>query len=280
MDRVGFSQADLFKNILQDLQRNRSAGSKVSWHEFYITASMALKEYQKKRSQAATPEPFGGEAAGAKLEFVVQKHAASRLHYDFRLEVGGVLKSWAIPKGPSMDSSIRHLAMMVEDHPYDYKDFEGIIPQGQYGGGTVIIWDQGFYEPLEPARSKKEQEKIMERSVDEGSIKIRMFGRKLKGEFALVRTKGMGDNAWLIIKHKDEYADSEDITLKDKSVISKKTIDQMARDKKAMQWISNHAAKAESKASPKPAKKSSSKKTPGKSVTASPNKKKKPTTKK
>src|ERR1700712_4926635 len=122
---------------------------------------MALKEYRKKRSFEETPEPSGGKAGNARLEFVVQKHAASRLHYDFRLEAGGVFKSWAVPKGPSMDSSIKHFAMMVEDHPYDYKDFEGIIPEGQYGGGTVIVWDQGYYEPLEEATTKKAQEKIM-----------------------------------------------------------------------------------------------------------------------
>jgi bifunctional non-homologous end joining protein LigD len=203
---------------------------------------MALKEYKHKRSSDKTPEPFGGKPAGTKLQFVVQKHAASHLHYDFRLEVKGALKSWAIPKGPSMDPAIKHLAMLVEDHPYDYKDFEGLIPKGQYGGGTVIVWDRGTYEPLDPAKTKAEQEKIMLKEFYAGSIKIRMHGKKLKGEFALVRTQGRGENAWLIIKHRDEYASTEDITLQDKSVISRKTIESMSRDNHAKQWQSDHSA--------------------------------------
>ncbi len=164
----------------------------------------------------------------------------------FRLEIRGVLKSWAIPKGPSMDPAIKHLAMLVEDHPYDYKDFEGIIPQGQYGGGTVIIWDQGTYEPLEPAKTKADQEKILTKQFHAGSMKVRLHGKKLKGEFALVRTEGRGENAWLLIKHRDEYASSADITAKDKSVVSKKTIEQMAKDKKAPVWTSNRSDKPDS----------------------------------
>jgi DNA ligase D-like protein (predicted 3'-phosphoesterase) len=150
---------------------------------------MALQEYRKKRTTSKTPEPFGGKPSGDKLQFVVQKHAASHLHYDFRLEVKGVLKSWAIPKGPSMDPAIKYLAMLVEDHSYDYKDFEGIISQGQYGGGTVIIWDQGTYEPPEPAETKADQEKIMLKEFYGGSIKIRMHGKKLKGEFPWSRPR-------------------------------------------------------------------------------------------
>jgi bifunctional non-homologous end joining protein LigD len=215
---------------------------------------MALQEYRKKRSFEKTPEPSGGKPAGNKLEFVVQKHAASHLHYDFRLEVRGVLKSWAIPKGPSMDPAVKHLAMLVEDHPFDYKDFEGIIPQEQYGGGTVIVWDQGSYEPLEGGKTKADQEKIMLKQFHSGSIKIRMHGNKLKGEFALVRTQGRGENAWLIIKHRDEYASTRDITLKDKSVISKKTLQQVSKDKKASIWTSNRTEKstAKKKSSPPP----------------------------
>jgi bifunctional non-homologous end joining protein LigD len=204
--------------------------TRASWHDFLGAAGMPLEKYKKKRSFTESPEPKGGQPTGEKLVFVVQKHAASRLHYDFRLELKGVLKSWAIPKGPSMDPSIKHLAMLVEDHPFDYKDFEGIIPKGQYGGGTVMVWDQGTYEPLEQAGTKAEQEKIMLREFRAGSIKIRMHGKKLKGEFALVRMQGRGENSWLIIKHRDKYASVEDITLKDRSVVSRKTIESLAKN--------------------------------------------------
>lgn len=191
---------------------------------------MSLSSYKQKRSPKETPEPFGGKPVAAALKFVVQKHAASHLHYDFRMEMDGVLKSWAIPKGPSTDPAVKRLAMMVEDHPYDYRDFEGIIPEGQYGGGTVIVWDEGTYEPIEVIKGKKAQEKDLIDQLEAGSVKIVLHGKKLKGEFALVKTKGMGENAWLLIKHKDKYARETDITLKDKSVLSKKTIEQVARN--------------------------------------------------
>src|SRR5215212_7899178 len=130
---------------------------------------MSLKEYQRKRKFSQTPEPAGKRKAQRKrrksqkneLVFVVQKHKASHLHYDFRLELKGALKSWAVPKGPSMNPNDKRLAMLVEDHPFDYKDFEGVIPKGNYGAGTVIIWDQGTYEPVEPAATKAEQEKLL-----------------------------------------------------------------------------------------------------------------------
>src|SRR6187397_2986898 len=167
---------------------------------------MGLGEYKRKRDFKKTAEPAGGaKARGRKTRakrFIIQKHDASRLHYDFRLEMDGVLKSWAVPKGPSTDPAVKRLAMLVEDHPYDYKNFEGIIPDGNYGAGTVIVWDEGTYEPLEKAATKKEQEKIMLKEFYSGSIKIKMNGKKLKGEFALVRTEGRGDNAWLLIKHR------------------------------------------------------------------------------
>lgn len=189
---------------------------------------MALEKYRDKRSKDKTPEPFGGKPTSKELRFVVQKHDASHLHYDFRLEMGGVLKSWAVPKGPSLDASVKRLAMMVEDHPYDYRDFEGIIPKGQYGGGTVIVWDEGTYEPGEGAEdSVKKQEKALLKQLEAGKLKFRLKGSKLTGEFALVKAYGRGENSWLLMKLQDEYADTDDITLQDESVISDKTIAEM-----------------------------------------------------
>nr|WP_294871020.1 DNA ligase D [uncultured Pedobacter sp.] len=191
---------------------------------------MSLKEYNKKRDFNKTTEPKSGKAkASGKLQFVIQKHNATRLHYDFRLEMDGVLKSWAVPKGPSTDPKTKRLAMMVEDHPFDYKNFEGIIPKGEYGGGTVIIWDEGTYEPIEKIRGKKAQEKHLLKQLHSGSLKIMLHGNKLKGEYALVKTNGMGENGWLLIKHKDEYASVIDVTKKDKSVLSEKTIKQIEK---------------------------------------------------
>ena len=199
---------------------------------------MTLKEYKKKRVFDQTPEPTGGKTAAKELHFVVQKHDASRLHYDFRLEMAGVLKSWAVPRGPSLNPDDRRLAMMVEDHPYDYKDFEGLIPEGNYGAGAVIVWDEGTYEPLEPYTNKKQAEKSLLSQLKSGSLKFRLVGKKLKGEFALVHIKNnvKGNNAWLLIKHRDEFASPADITKKNKSVISGKTILQMEKNKKAPVW--------------------------------------------
>jgi len=191
---------------------------------------MSLAKYKQKRSTDKTPEPFGGKPTGTELRFVIQKHDASHLHYDFRLEMDGVLKSWAVPKGPSTDPEVKRLAMMVEDHPYDYRDFEGIIPKGQYGGGTVIVWDEGSYEPAEPVEGDlKKQEKHLLHQLHSGKLKINLKGKKLKGEFALVKAHGRGENGWLLMKLDDKYASKEDVTLKDKSVISRKTIAQMEK---------------------------------------------------
>lgn len=191
---------------------------------------MSLAKYKQKRSTDKTPEPFGGKSSGKELRFVIQKHDASHLHYDFRLEMDGVLKSWAVPKGPSTDPSIKRLAMMVEDHPYDYRNFEGIIPKGQYGGGTVIVWDEGTYKPVDLEDTDiAEQEKQLLHELHAGKLKFTLKGKKLKGQFALVKAYGRGENGWLLMKLEDEYTSAEDITQKDKSVISKKTIEQMEK---------------------------------------------------
>lgn len=183
---------------------------------------MALKDYNEKRKFDETSEPKGKtKKSKDKLIFVVQRHAASRLHYDFRLEMEGVLKSWAVPKGPSLDPKDKRLAMEVEDHPYDYKDFEGNIPEGNYGAGQVEVWDSGTYEPLDDT-SKLSDEKELLKELKAGSIKFILHGKKLKGEFALVKMKNAENNAWLLIKHKDEFAeenyDAEENTSKNSAV--------------------------------------------------------------
>lgn len=179
---------------------------------------MSLTEYKKKRNFKASPEPEGEDLKDAgQLSFVVQRHKATRLHYDFRLEVKGMLKSWAVPKGPSMNPEDKRLAMMVEDHPYDYKDFAGVIPKGNYGAGIVEIWDNGTYTDLEHHDKETSEQNIL-KGIEAGSVKIVLHGKKLKGEFALVKIQNSKDeNAWLFIKHKDKYAvadkyNSEDYT--------------------------------------------------------------------
>jgi len=165
---------------------------------------MSLKSYKSKRDFAKTGEPMGkedkGHEKGRGPVFTVHKHQARRLHYDLRIEIGGVLKSWAVPKGPSMKPGDKRLAVMVEDHPYDYKDFEGTIPEGEYGAGTVMIWDEGNYALSEGGA---------EEAIERGSLKLVLNGTKLKGGFALVRTRmGGKDENWLLIKEKDSYADT------------------------------------------------------------------------
>jgi bifunctional non-homologous end joining protein LigD len=205
-----------------------------------------LEQYKAKRNFKKTAEPAGGNAGTDKLLFVVQKHHASHLHYDFRLEVKGVLKSWAVPRGPSMDPEERRLAMPVEDHPYDYKDFEGLIPKGQYGGGTVIVWDEGWYEPAagEKLKDKAAKEHWMMSNYYKNALKITLHGHKLKGDFILIKFKeDKYDGGWRLIKVDDQYATKQDILKKDKSVLSKKTIEQMAGDQQADVWQSNRAPK-------------------------------------
>lgn len=173
---------------------------------------MSLTNYNKKRDFKQTSEPSGKESDlqdDEKLIFVIQRHKASRLHYDFRLEMEGVLKSWAVPKGPSLNSRDKRLAMMVEDHPYDYKNFEGVIPEGNYGGGIVEIWDSGTYTSLENKGNTKENEKLLMKGLESGNLKFVLEGKKLKGEFALVRLKDDDAKSWLLIKHRDSFAIDE-----------------------------------------------------------------------
>ena len=171
---------------------------------------MPLAKYNKKRNFKETSEPGGKvKKSASKLIFVVQRHKASRLHYDFRLELDGVLKSWAVPKGPSLNPQDKRLAMMVEDHPYDYKDFSGVIPEGNYGAGIVEIWDSGTYNDIENS-SQKVAEKNLRAGLKSGDFKFQLFGKKLKGEFVLVKLKDKGDNSWLLIKHRDKYAVDSD----------------------------------------------------------------------
>src|SRR6478736_5532926 len=199
---------------------------------------MTLTKYRSKRDLKKSTEPSGGKPGKGKLCFVIQKHEARQLHYDFRLEMEGVLKSWAVPKGPSTDPEVRRLAMMLEDHPFDYRKFEGIIPEGNYGAGTVIVWDEGTYEPLEDQGSKEKNENFLLKQLHAGSLKFSMHGKKLKGEFALVKTSYQGENSWLLIKHNDKYASKDDITEKEKSVLSKKTLAQVEATSDKI-WESN-----------------------------------------
>jgi bifunctional non-homologous end joining protein LigD len=253
---------------------------------------MSLTEYKSKRSFKRTPEPSGdlkkkrrkeakqktddSESYKSSLCFVVQKHHASHLHYDFRLEMRGVLKSWAVPKGPSMNPGDKRLAMLVEDHPFDYKDFEGIIPEGNYGAGVVIVWDKGTYtlagedeksalqirtnktgkegasERTNSPRTRKKidiraQEKELIKNFFSGRLRIKLNGSKLKGVFTLLRAPERGESSWLLIKEKDQYAKSTDISKKDRSVVSGKSIEELRESKNAKKWISNRSAEKKHK---------------------------------
>ncbi|HTS57848.1 MAG TPA: DNA polymerase ligase N-terminal domain-containing protein [Terriglobales bacterium] len=212
---------------------------------------MALEEYKRKRRFAETPEPPPELSPHSKHRFVVQKHRATRLHYDFRLEMDGVLKSWAVPKGPSLDPSDKRLAMQVEDHPVSYFDFEGIIPEGNYGAGTVMVWDVGKWEPLspQPVRGKFVPGTDAEASamLEKGDLKFRLHGERLKGDFALVHIKsrraGSKGTEWLMIKKQDDYAvPGFDIEAYETSVLSQKTMAEIAGDEKAAAWESDRKA--------------------------------------
>lgn len=192
---------------------------------------MGLGKYFRKRTFTKTPEPKGKRktSPSKKLAFVIQEHHASRLHYDFRLEMDGVLKSWAVPKGPSMDPHERHLAVHVEDHPYEYRTFEGVIPEGNYGAGNVIIWDEGTYEPRADTDNP---EKTLLQELDDGHITFILHGKKLHGEFALIKMHGQDEDAWLLVKKTDEFATDEDITKLDTSVKSGKHVDDLGAHNK------------------------------------------------
>jgi bifunctional non-homologous end joining protein LigD len=195
-----------------------------------------LKKYRSMRDFAQTPEPSGGKPKSRKPTFVIQKHQASHLHYDFRLEMEGVLKSWAVPKGPSLDPATKRLAMMTEDHPYDYGSFEGVIPVGNYGAGNVIIWDRGTWEFIEPGDDPV-------KALATGKLTFRLKGKKLRGEWALVKIRGRSPrgNEWLLLKHDDEDADPDhDVTLDAPlSVVSKKGVDDIGGKRV---WRSNRSA--------------------------------------
>jgi DNA ligase D-like protein (predicted 3'-phosphoesterase) len=189
-----------------------------------------LKEYQKKRDFSNSPEPDGSRSpASEQPVFVIQKHDAQNLHYDFRLEVDGVLKSWAVPKGPSTNPSDKRLAIATEDHPLDYADFEGVIPEGQYGAGEVIVWDKGTYEN----HSRKNNRGLsMDEAYAQGHVTIRLHGEKLNGGFALIRTGDKDDGRWLLIKEDDDGADARrnPVSTQPASVLSGKTIKDSKED--------------------------------------------------
>lgn len=165
-----------------------------------------LEEYRKKRDFRKTKEPKGDRGDGSGNRWVIQKHDASTLHYDFRLEVDGVLRSWAVPKGPSTDPRVKRLAQPTEDHPLDYVDFEGVIPEDEYGGGTVLVWDAGTYENL--TEDDDGEPKPMAEALADGHASFRLDGHKLKGGWALTRTGSGDDPRWLLVKMRDDEADA------------------------------------------------------------------------
>ncbi|RJP16044.1 MAG: DNA ligase [Candidatus Abyssobacteria bacterium SURF_5] len=186
-----------------------------------------LDEYKKKRDLRKTSEPAGKKKKRSEQPiFVIQKHAATRLHYDFRIEVDGVLKSWAIPKGPSLIPKEKRLAVPTEDHPMDYADFEGVIPEEEYGGGTVMVWDRGTYRNMKEERGEPVP---MSKALEHGHATIWLDGKKLRGGYALTRFRKGKDESWLLVKMNDEHADVEgDVTVdRPESVISGKRIEEI-----------------------------------------------------
>lgn len=191
---------------------------------------MSLSQYQQKRNFEKTSEPRGKEQhSKGSLCFVVQKHDASQVHYDFRLEMDGVLKSWAVPKGPSLNPADKRLALEVEDHPYHYRSFEGVIPEGAYGAGTVMVWDEGTYEPTgAPGLRHSEQEKELLRQWEAGKMTIVLHGQKLRGAYSLFKVKNRNQNAWMLVKKKDQWSSTHDVTQENASVKSGKTLAEVA----------------------------------------------------
>ena len=219
--------------------------------------SMALEEYKRKRRFEETPEPPPKVEKKIGHRFVVQKHDATRLHYDFRLEMEGVLKSWAVPKGPSLDPADKRLAMQVEDHPVSYFDFEGIIPEGNYGAGTVMVWDVGTWQPLSPVPVNGKYvpgtDAEAAAMLAKGDLKFRLNGKKLKGDFALIKMRGRRPgskgNEWLLIKkHDDAAVEGYDIEELDESVLSKRSLAEIAGDQGSAEWRSRPAGRGKLKA--------------------------------
>ncbi|MBX4216204.1 hypothetical protein KW797_04640 [Candidatus Parcubacteria bacterium] len=190
-----------------------------------------LTEYHDKRKFEETPEPVGDGKGGKMktgehLRFVVQKHRASHLHYDFRLELDGVMKSWAVPKGPSLDPKMKRLAMMTEDHPLDYMTFEGTIPKGNYGAGEVIVWDHGLYHSAETDKADLNKRRVRA-GLKKGHLDFLLMGKKLKGRYSLIKIKddeSGKNNAWLLVKHEDTYATTNEVLDDKSSVISGKEL--------------------------------------------------------
>src|SRR5579872_5150802 len=212
---------------------------------------MALEEYKRKRRFEETPEPPPKLEKKSKHRFVVQKHRATRLHYDFRLEMEGVLKSWAIPKGPSLDPSDKRLAMQVEDHPVSYFDFEGTIPEGNYGAGTVMVWDVGTWQPLSPEPVNGTFVPGTDAEADamlkKGDLKIRLHGKRLKGDFAMIHMKarrpGSKGTEWLLIKKQDDaVVKNYDIDQYDSSVLTDRSMAEIGGDAESKQWKSSRPA--------------------------------------
>jgi bifunctional non-homologous end joining protein LigD len=218
---------------------------------------MSLAEYERKRRFDATPEPPPKLEPKSGHRFVVQKHRASHLHYDFRLELDGVLKSWAVPRGPSLDPADKRLAMQVEDHPVSYFDFEGNIPADNYGAGSVMVWDVGTWQALSPVPvdgkyvpAGDEEARAM---LAKGDLKFRLAGKRLKGDFALVKMRGRRPgskgNEWLLLKKHDEHeVEDYDIDHYDSSVLTKRSMDEIAGDEASAEWRSRPAGRGKLKA--------------------------------